>query len=313
MPSRKFLVVLVLGLVIFSIQVSMVLGEEAPIYIAKSRSGISPNPASVNQSIQLKVCVHNLNESEISCSLKTSALEHLSIYPSGEVNVTVLGKGHGYDYSAYANTYFYFTVMPDRTGAYPITVELWYEGKQVDFYSVTLQVQEEQPFDVSSYEFRLSFVYGMAMLTVGIVYLKVLYDEGKFGDLKFWKIGLIYLLWLSILVEINYFWGGFSTFLSYLIAPSIGKIELILAVTLILCFASLILMKDRLDASFKLVNVIVFLTTLPIVLDWLFIPNIPSPETLVGKIIWQLIEIVVGTLIGTILSIIFKRKSNKVL
>jgi len=113
--------------------------------------------------------------------------------------------------------------------------------------------------------------------------------------------------------EINYFWGGFSTILSYLISPSIGKIELILAVTLILCFASLILMKGRLDASFRLVNVIVFLITLPIVLDWLLIPNIPSPETLTGKIIWQLFEIVVGTFIGIILSIIFKQKSDKVL
>jgi hypothetical protein len=314
MLTKRTLFILAFGLIVAFIVTSTVLSQEAPIHIVKAESSVSPNPASINQSVVVKICLYNLNESEVPCVLKFSAVNDLSIYPSGEQNVTVLGKGHGYISPSYARTYFYFTVISNRTGSYPITVELWYGAKQVDFYSAALQIQEEQQFDILSYDFRLSFVYWMALFSVGIVYLKVLYDEEKLGDWSgFWKLGLSYLLCLLIVVEINYFWGGFSTILRLLISPSIGRIELVLAITLILSFASLILMKNRLDVSFKLANVIVFLIILPIVLDWLLLPSIPPSYTLAGEIIWQLIEIVVSTFIGYILSIIFKPKMDKAL
>lgn len=311
---KSYWTILALGLtIVITGQVLIGYSQQPPIHIIDEDSNIYPNPVSVNQSSQLKICVRNLNESEVLCVLKCSLVEDLSIFPSGQQNVTVLGKGHGYVSPSYSRTYFYFTLISNKTGSYPITVGLWCNSTQVDFYSTTLQVREEKPFDVFSYESRLSLVYWIAILAIGIVYLKVLYAEGSTNGKEFWKIAVSYTACLLIIVEINIFWGLFSEALSIIISPSIGRIELVLAIAFILSFASLILMRGRLDVSFKLANIIVFLIILPIVLDWLLIPKIPPTHTLGAEIIWQLIEIVVSTFIGYILSIIFKPKPKEIL
>lgn len=308
MVSKKFLIILIVLLTILSAVASIGKCQEAPIHIVNSKSDIAPNPATLDQPIQLTIAVYNLNQSEISCTLRTSVVGNISIYPSGDLNVTVLGIGHGYGFSDwdYALTYFQFTITPDATGEYPITIELWYEGKEVDFYSKTLKVKEGVSQDILSYDFRVALVYFTALATIGIVYLKVFQEEGKFFDII--PPLVFYFIFITPLVWFGYLIGGFSIILS----PSIGKIELILAVTFIFCWASLIFMKGKLGASLVLANVIVFLITLPIIIDWLFIPNIPSPETLLGRIVWQLIEIALSTIIGTIITIIFKRKSDRI-
>ena len=78
-------------------QISPLFGQEELLHIVKSLSSISPNPAPLEDSVKLKITIYNLNQSEISCTLKISPVENISIYPSGELNVTVLGKGHGYE------------------------------------------------------------------------------------------------------------------------------------------------------------------------------------------------------------------------
>lgn len=291
---------------------SSVVAQESPIWIVKGLSSISPNPAAINQSTQLKITICNLYENESSCTLKASAEgKNASIYPSGEFNVTVLGKGHGgsdYRYSAYANSlsYFQFTLKANHTGSYPVTVELWYGGRQVDFYSETLQVVEGQPI-YFPYELRVALVYFVALLIVGVVYIKVFHEEGHLkGENELFFAICAYIFGIVGLVGLTYVVKGFSLVLS----QSVGRMELILAFTFIFSFVSLILMKGRLDASLKLANVIIIMVTIPIVLDWFILPSIPSDDTLLGRVVWQLVEIALGIIIGAIVGLMFERRKE---
>lgn len=320
--SVKLFLLLALGLLVIPVIV-MADGQESTIWIVKDSSYISPNPAGLNQTVQLRIAIANLYENETVCTFRASAEDNASIYPSGEFNVTVLANGHGDYYMGrgYCLSFFRFTLTANYTGTYPITVELWHEGRQIDFFSDTLQAVEGYPV-FFPYELRVALVYLVALSTVGLVYIKVFYEEGHFGgDFKrmsktdrrillssrrfYFPVAILsYMLGVVTLVALTYYFQGFSVLLS----QSVGRMELTLAFTFIFSFVSLILMKGRLDASLKLANVIVILVTIPIVLDWFILPTIPTDNTLWGRIVWQLIEIALGIVIGTIVGLIFKRK-----
>jgi len=295
------------GITIFHTNIRIVLGQEVPIYIYERYTTIKPSPVQVNQTATLRICVDSKSPSDLPCSLKVYGDQNcLEIFPVEEQNVTAFADRY---------SYFPFSVRSNTTGTFSIKIELWYQNHQIDFHMVTLEASGERIISILSYEFRVSFVFLFSLFTILVVYfaasMKAKYDEtGEIDDVAFWiMLILSVLLWIVMIFAIKN--GSFYSGLSYFIAPSIGKIELVLALALIISLTSWILLPKRLDISLRLGNVLIFLITIPIILDWLLIPNIPSPETLVGRITWQLIEIAVASVIAYFLDIIFQRKRQE--
>jgi len=278
--------------------------SQVPVYIDKQAyyTNIKPNSVPLGKASTLTVYIANKNETDISCTLKVYG-ENLSIIPSNESNITALGR------SAYQNereTSFTFYVEPKTVGISHVTIELWYQTEQVDIHVLELETYVE--YVPTPYEVKLTAVYLLSIVVVLVVYLKSYFK----GDMeKFWMSLFFVLIFLGLGVFMALLSGSGEVFeaVSYILSPSVGKIELILAIAFILDFASLISLGNRPNLSLMLANVIVFLMVIPIVLDWLLLP-FPF-ATFGGELVMELVQLVIIALLSIVLSKVISKRQKK--
>ncbi len=281
--------------------------QDTSVFIDENCSGIDPNPVQLNQTTSLRICVENIGQQDLFCSIRIlSEQACVDVFPVSEQNVTIFAQ---------KRSYFYFSTRSNETGIFPIEVELRFQNNQTDFHILNLQVTDKKEMDLISYEFRVSFAYFFSFFTIVIVYFAWFWKKGEDNRTDNESTAMLWIMMVLctimwIVYAIDIYNGTLYAVLARLIAPSIGRIELIIALAFILSIVSWILMPRRLEYSVKLANILLFMITIPVVLDWLLIPNVPSPATLAGRIIWQLIEIVVAFFVGYFLDLVFSRKKQ---
>jgi len=295
MSKHLILVILFIVISIFSVR-SLAESSEVPVSLDKELyyTNIKPSPVPLGQTGTLTVTVLNGNVTDISCVLKVYG-ENVKIVPTNEQNITAYGT-HTL-YSQQKQTSFVFYAETNSTGTFPIKIELWFEGRQVDFYLIDLTV--ELAYVPTSYDIRLATVYLFAIFVIITAYLRVHFKN----DMESFVSGLLiigmlyfFLIFFSSLVSGELFQG-----FSFVLSPSIGKIEVILGLSFIFCFVTLISLKDKPNLGLKLANVLMLLISLPIVMDWLLTSTVPT-ETLGSGIFWQLVEITIVAIINAILN-----------
>jgi hypothetical protein len=271
--------------------------SEVPVSIDKESyyTKISPSPVPLGQTGVLTVSVLNTNETDIQCVLKVYG-ESIKITPTTEQNITAYGT-----YGAYPKekrTSYVFYIETNSTGTFPIKIELWFEGRQVDFYLIDVHVK--LIYTPTSYEIRLAAIYFFTIFVIIAAYLRVHYKDNleNFASSLF-IVGIFFSM--LIFMFFGFTEGELFHGFSFILSPSIGKIEAILAVTFIFCFVTLISLKDKPNLGLKLANALMLLISLPIVMDWLLVSTIPS-DTLGSGIFWQLVEIIIVAVINAVLN-----------
>ena len=275
---------------------SFVISSEVPVSIDKSSyyTKISPSPIPLGQTGVLTVSVLNVNETDISCILRVYG-ESVKITPSNEQNITAYGT-HG-AYPKEKRTSFVFYIETNSTGTFPIKIELWFGGRQVDFYLIDLTVK--LTYVPTSYEIRLAGIYFFAIFIIITAYLRAFFKDNVENFVSsLFVIGMFYFVFIILFgLASGELFQGFS----FVLSPSIGKIEVILGITFIFCFVTLISLKDKPNLGLKLANVTMLLISLPVVMDWLLVSTVPS-DTLGSGIFWQLVEIIVVAIINAVLN-----------
>jgi len=294
--NKRLILVTLFIVVSVSSFYSLVKSSEVPVSIDRSSyyTKISPSPVPLGQTGVLTVSVLNTNETDISCILRVYG-ENVKISPATEQNITAYGT-HG-TYSREKRTSFAFYIETNSSGIFPIKIELWFEGRQVDFYLIDLTV--ELTYVPTSYEIRLAAIYLFAIFIIITAYLRGIFknDMQSFANSLF-ITGMFYFVFIVFFgLASGELFRGFS----FILSPSIGKIEAVLGITFIFCFVTLISLKDKPNLGLKLANVLMLLISLPIVMDWLLVSTVPS-ETLGSGIFWQLVEIIIVAIINAVLN-----------
>jgi len=162
----KRLVPVLLSIFIVCTIFNFVLADEVPLYIDKDKTKIEPETIPITQTAKLTVAIANENETDLPCMLKVYG-ESLEVMPSTAQNITAYGSTYGVKI-----TLFDFYIKANSSGNFPIKIELWYEGKQIDFSILYLKTFISYPVGIvkDSYKTKLNpssiFVNQFSTLTV---------------------------------------------------------------------------------------------------------------------------------------------------
>lgn len=125
-----FLIVLFLFLSLSSLKpvhaICYIVEEKTKIVYPNNR-----NHVQINETVTLHIDIYNTGSPNYDCVMKILG-EGFTISPSREENITI----RGYPY----HTITQFQLKPNQTGTLPVGIQLWYQGSQIDFFSVSMKV-----------------------------------------------------------------------------------------------------------------------------------------------------------------------------
>ena len=270
--------------------------SQQKVSISKTSTAVSPSSLYVNDSATLSVVISNSGQNDTPIVLRVTGVG-LDISP-GENRSMIIPPG---------STTIYYGVRSNTTGTFIIEIELWIQEHKVDTSTSTVKFSEPiQWRDLTSYETRVGIVYLIAGFTILSAYVRALSEQlGR----PFWQnILMLGLLW-GVFGGIALLSGALIDGLLLLLSPSLGRIETILAFSFIISISTWILIYYK-KTSYSLFssNINVFLISLPVVFDWLLSPILPFPDTIFGKIFWQIIATVLSVMFGVVLDRIIRGK-----
>ena len=116
--------------------------DQVPVFIDKSQTKIEPDTISINQMARLTVVISNKNNTDLPCTLKVYG-EGLKVMPSTEQNITAYGSDYGTK-----DTSFTFFLEANQSGTFPVKIELWFGGNEVDYHILYLQAYVSYPIGI---------------------------------------------------------------------------------------------------------------------------------------------------------------------
>lgn len=262
--------------------------EEIHVCLSKESTSFRSSSYYVNDIATLRVYVESTAQNETELSIRAFG-KGVDIAPSGWQTFVI---------QPMKKVYFDFGVSSTELGDFPVTVELKHNFQVVDFTTVTLHIGEPLRIEwrvLTSYDFRLSLIYVLAVFTIVIIYVRYrVEDDKQFNNYLFY----LTLLWGAVGI-LGILSGLIPDILHLAISPGIERIETILAVAFILCMSGLLLLVYRkFEYSTIVGNIILFLISIPIVVDWLARPLFPWPEELGGSVFWQVLSTIISVILG---------------
>jgi len=175
-----------------------------PIKIDKYNTEISPNPVVIGESCNLRINIDNEETIDIQCSILVSAT-NVEVVPNEIQNITAKrGTRVFLTGVAEGNTIVTYHIMPIQIGTLPIKIDLLYDGKQVDFFTIELNVVTQIPEQNQSKQsqnvlWHIDYLKLLSSALISLVFWVFIDSQKIFGE------SIVYLMIIIICILFGIF------------------------------------------------------------------------------------------------------------